>query len=221
MIFEDRPQAGTELAGHLKHLREKSPIVLALPRGGVVVAYPVARALEAPLEVIIARKLGAPGHEEFGFGAIGPGGVRVINESAARYLGLTPADIDRVARRELAEMNRRTQKYQQQRRPVDLAGRTVVLVDDGLATGVTARAAIVAIRQKQPEKIVLAVPVAPAETVQELSPEVDELVCLATPPNFQAIGQWYARFDQVSDDEVLDLLERAHYEHSAALAHRS
>ena len=208
MVFRDRRDAGKQLSERLLHLRGHSPIVLALPRGGVVVGNEVARALGAPLEVIVARKLGAPGNPEFGFGAIGPGGERVLDRNTVRMLGLTEADIELVAREELQELERRLHHYRGDRPMPELRGRTAIVVDDGLATGVTARAALRAVRRMQPARLVLAVPVSPPDTAESMAAEVDEFVCLHTPPGFMAVGQWYEVFYQTSDEEVLQILER-------------
>jgi len=212
MMFHDRAEAGRRLAERLQELRAENPIVLALPRGGVPVGYEVARALGAPLDVMIARKLGAPDQPELGVGAIAPGGVRVLNEEAVRALGLSDAKIDAIAAKEEQEMARRLRRFRGDRPPPEIRGRTVILVDDGLATGVTARAAIRAIRKEGPRRIIFAVPVCASETADALAKEVDDLVCLEAPPSFGAVGLWYQNFEQTSDAEVLTLLERARRE---------
>jgi len=209
LVFEDRASAGRLLAQDLLAYKKDNPTVLALPRGGVVVGYEIARALNAPLDVIVARKLGAPGHEELGIGAIAPGGVRVLDEMAVQWLGITEAQLQRVMARETEEMNRRLRLYRGERPLPDVKNRTVILVDDGLATGVTARAAILSLRQQQPRRLVLAVPVCAAETAERLRQEVDDLVCASIPPYFRAVGIWYHRFEQTTDQEVIDLLDRA------------
>ena len=208
MVFKDRTEAGRQLADRLRELRKENPIVLALPRGGVPVGYEVARALDAPLDVIIARKLGAPEQPELGIGAIAPGGVRVLNEEAIRMLGLSDAEIDTIASEAEQELARRLRRFRGDRPPPDLRGRTVLLVDDGLATGVTAKAAIRAIRKEGPRRIVFAVPVCASDTAQALAEEVDDLICLEAPPYFGAVGLWYRNFEQTPDEEVLALLER-------------
>lgn len=218
MIYEDREDAGRRLAERLMSYRDADPYILALPRGGVVVGYEVARALSAPLDVVIARKLGAPIQPEFGFGAVAPGGVRVLNEEAVRMLGLTDRDVDRIVAHEMQEIDRRTRQYRDERPPPDVRNRTAILVDDGLATGVTALAAVQAVRKWGPRRLVLAVPVAPPQAVEALSPHVDELVCLDTPASFQAVGQWYYEFPQTTDQEVIDLLQSAE-RHAAQGAH--
>ena len=216
LVFENRKQAGRILAGHLLRFRGEKPIVLALPRGGVVVGHEVAKALDAPLDVIVARKLGAPGREEFGIGAIAPGGVRVLDGAAIAWLGISARAIELAIERETGEMNRRLLLYRGDRTFPDLRGRTVILVDDGLATGVTARAAILFLRQQQPRRVVLATPVCAKETAERMRPEVDDLVCVSIPPDFQAVGAWYLRFDQTTDQEVIELLTRAGSDKDAA-----
>jgi putative phosphoribosyl transferase len=186
-------------------------VVLALPRGGVVVGYEVARALSAPLDVVVARKLGAPGQRELGIGAIAPGGVRIVDEWAVRTLGISQAAIDKVTAEETAEMERRLKHYRGDRPVPDLRDRTAIIVDDGLATGVSARAAIQSVRQQGPARIVLAVPVCASETAAALRAEVDEVVCAEMPADFYAVGLWYENFDQTSDEEVTDLLRRAEH----------
>ena len=212
MLFDDRTDAGRQLASHLSHLADAAPVVLALPRGGVVVGFEVARALRAPLDVIVTRKLGAPDQPEFGFGAIGPGDVRVIDQRTVRMLSLSQSQIERVATRELAEMARREELYRQGTAAPDVAGRTVIVIDDGAATGVTMRAAIRSVRTGGPGRIICALPVAPPETAEILARGVDELVCLSQPANFVAVGQWYRHFGQTPDKQVIDLLARARKE---------
>lgn len=209
LVFEDRALAGRVLARHLLSYREERPIVLALPRGGVVVGAEIARALKAPLDVIVARKLGAPGHEELGIGAIAPGGVRVVDEQAVQWLGISEAQMERIVARETEEMNRRQRLYRGDRPGPEVQDRTVILVDDGLATGVTARAAIASLRQQKPRRLILAVPVCPVETADRLRVEVDDLICPSLPADFGAVGLWYQRFEQTTDQEVIDLLAAA------------
>jgi len=213
--FQDRADAGRRLAERLMSYCEEEPIVLALPRGGVAVGFEVARALNAPLDVVVARKLGAPAQPELGIGAIAPGGVRVLDEMAQKWLDISEARLEQIVARETAEMERRLLLYRGEKSLPDIQGRTVIVVDDGLATGVTARAAIRAIRQQNPRRIVLAVPVCAAESCDALSPEVDDLLCLLEPPYFQAVGLWYEDFAQVSDEEVVRLLEQARTERAA------
>jgi predicted phosphoribosyltransferase len=207
--FRDRVNAGKVLAEHLrKYAGRPDVIVLALPRGGVPVAYEVAKALGAPLDVFIVRKLGVPGHEEYAMGAVASGGVRVLNEDVVRGLGLNDIAVERVAARELAELNRRERLYRGDRPEPDLKGRTVILVDDGLATGSTMKAAVKALAARGPARIVVAVPIAAADTCQALRREVDEVVCAVTPEPFHAVGLWYDDFRQTSDEEVHDLLAK-------------
>jgi putative phosphoribosyl transferase len=214
--FADRTEAGQLLAQLLLRYRnDPSVIVLALPRGGVPVAYEVARALEAPLDVFIVRKLGVPGHEEYAMGAIATGGVRVMNPDVAG-LRIPAAAIDAVAERERRELTRREKLYRGDRPPLVIADRTVILVDDGLATGSTMRAAVVAVRKQNPRRIVVAVPVAAVETCAEFRDEVDEVVCAMTPDPFAAVGVWYHDFEQTSDDQVHALLDGARREHAGA-----
>lgn len=209
MLFRDRADAGRRLAEELTRYRDEAPLVLALPRGGVVVGYEVARALGASLDIIVARKLGAPYQPELGIGAVAPGDVRVLDDAAIHLLGISKAQIEQTVAEERREVERRLQCYRGDRPLPYLGGRTVILVDDGLATGVTARAAIQAIRRQAPRRLVLAVPVCPPETAEALRPLVDDLVALSTPPDFHAVGLWYETFAQTTDDEVIALLERA------------
>lgn len=215
LIFEDRADAGRVLARKLLAYKQDNPIVLALPRGGVVVGYEVAHALQAPLDVIVARKLGAPGHEELGIGAIAPGGVYLLDEQSMEWLGITEAQLQRVIARETEEVNRRLRLYRGRRPVLDVQDRTVILVDDGLATGVTARAAILSLRKQHPRRLIVAVPVCAPETAERVRAEVDDLICASNPPYFQAVGLWYRNFEQTTDQEVIDLLERAAQEGTA------
>ena len=205
--FRDRRDAGGKLARILERYRQELPVVFALPRGGVPVAYEVARSLGAPLDVLVARKLGAPDQPEFGIGAVAPGGVRVLNEYAVGRLGIPAGYLDRITAQETAEVERRLRHFRGDRPETGVAGRTAILVDDGLATGVTARAAVEALRLRGPGRLVLAAPVCAAQTAERLRPEVDDLVCLRCPPDLGAIGFWYVNFDQTSDEEVIKLLE--------------
>jgi predicted phosphoribosyltransferase len=189
--------------------RDGDVIVLALPRGGVPVGYEVAQALDTPLDVFLVRKLGVPGHEELAMGAIASGGVRVLNDSILRGLRIAPRRIDEVAARELAELRRRERAYRGDRPPPDVRNKVVILVDDGLATGATMRAAAEALRRIAPRKIVIAVPAASPETCEEFRSEVDEIVCALTPDPFYAVGVWYEDFAATTDEEVRDLLSRA------------
>jgi putative phosphoribosyl transferase len=210
--FRDREDAGRRLAERLAGYRGESPIVFALPRGGVPVGYEIAHALEAPLDIFISRKLGAPGREEFGIGAVAQGGVRVLNERAVEALEIPEEYIERVAKEEAEEIERRLRILRGDRPELEVEGRTAVLVDDGLATGVTARAAVEALRQRNPGRLVLAVPVCAAQSVELLRLEVDEMVCLEAPSKLMAISLWYQDFYQVEDEQVVELLERARRE---------
>lgn len=208
--FRDRFEAGRYLASGLKHYAGRpNLLVLALPRGGVPVAYEVARALHAPLDVMLVRKLGVPGHEELAMGAIASGGIRVISDDVVRALGLPDRAIATVAAQEEHELQRREHLYRGDRPPPDVRGKTVILVDDGLATGSTMRAAIAALKAQGSERLVVAVPVAAAETCEAIQREVDEVVCALAPEPFLAVGQWYQDFSQISDEEVRQLLRRA------------
>ncbi len=209
MLFEDRADAGRRLAGRLASYADERPVVFALPRGGVPVGAEVSRALGAPLEVIVARKLGAPGQPEFGIGAVAPGGVRILNERAVQVLGIPEDYLDRVSAHESAEAERRLRLFRGDRPYPDLETRTAILVDDGLATGVTARAALLALRRLNPRWLVLAVPVCAPQTAELLRPETDDLVCLLMPTDLEAVGFWYRNFEQVPDEEVVRLLEEA------------
>ena len=208
--FHDRAQAGQQLAARLKdYAGRPDVIVLALPRGGVPVAYEVARGLRAPLDVFVVRKLGMPGHEEYAIGALASGGVRLINEQAVELHGLDPREIDRVAAAEQTELERRERSYRGERPFPDLRGKTVVLVDDGLATGSTMHAAVQALRVEGPDKIVVAVPVSAADTCLSFRDVADDVVCIMTPDPFYAVGLWYEDFSQTTDEEVHELLDRA------------
>ena len=207
MRFTDRVDAGKRLAALLDAYAGADVVVLALPRGGVPVAAEIARALGAPLDVLGVRKLGAPQQPEFGIGAIAEGGVRVVDRESAAMAGLGEQDIAAIERRERAELQRRVHEYRGDRGLPELAGRTVIVVDDGLATGVTARAACRAIRSHGPARLSLAVPVAPPRSGEALRSEADDVVVVQTPASLVSVGGWYDVFDQVSDVEVLRLLE--------------
>lgn len=208
--FRDRREAGRVLAQALaRYANRPDVLVLALPRGGVPVAYEVARALGAPLDVFLVRKLGIPGHEELAMGAVATGGVRVLNDQVVRGLGIPERIIDAVAERERQELARRERLYRGDRPPPDVRGRTVILVDDGLATGSTMMAAIKALRQQEPASIVVAVPTASAETCEALRDDAEEVVCATTPEPFYAVGLWYDDFSQTTDEEVRELLADA------------
>src|SRR2546421_1153509 len=211
MIFRDRTDAGRQLSARLtRYANRNDVLVLALPRGGMPVAYEVAKELKAPLDVFLVRKLGVPGYEELAMGAIASGGVRVVNEDVVQHLGIAPEVIDAVAAREQGELERRERAYRDERPAPDVRGRTVILVDDGLATGSTMRAAALALRQKGPARVVVAVPVASREACEEFRGEVDDVVCAATPEPFMGVGRWYEDFSQTTDEEVRSLLARPH-----------
>ena len=210
MIFINRQEAGRKLASRLtKYTDRPDTIVLGVPRGGVPIAYEVATTLHLPLDVFVLRKLGVPGHEELAFGAIGSGGVRVLNSNVVEELGITAQHISSVTRAERQELERRERLFRGNRPPLDVHERIVILVDDGIATGASIRAAIAALRQMEPAALVIATPVAPLRTCNLLRPEVDELVCLEMPEPFYGVGQFYHDFSQVSDEEVTELLDRA------------
>ncbi len=209
-VFRNRQEAGRLLAGRLAAYADRADVViLALPRGGVPVAFEIAAALHAPLDVMVVRKLGVPGHEELAMGAIASGGVQVVNQDVVRSLGLSPAVLESVAAAEYQELIRRERAYRGSRESAIVEGRTVILVDDGLATGSTMRAAVAALRKRAPARIVVAVPTAAPETCEELKAEVDEMVCATTPTPFYGVGQWYDDFSQTTDEEVRGLLEQA------------
>jgi predicted phosphoribosyltransferase len=210
MYFRDRRDAGRLLAQRLAAYAHRSDVVvLALPRGGVPVAYEVARALHVPLDVFLVRKLGLPGHEELAMGAVASGGVRVLNRDVVEQLNIPAEVIDAVARRELQELERRERAYRGDRPFPEVRGKTVILVDDGLATGSTMRAAAEALRQQGPARLVVAVPAGSPETCDEFRNEVDEIVCGIMPDPFYAVGLWYDDFSQVTDDEVREILAEA------------
>jgi predicted phosphoribosyltransferase len=207
--FADRREAGSELAGRLQaYAGRPDVIVLALPRGGVPVGYEVARALSAPLDVFLVRKLGVPGHRELAMGALASGGVRVLDQRLIDYLGVPQNAIDAITREEQLELQRRERAYRETAAP-DLANRLVILVDDGLATGSTMRAAVQAIRQQQPARVIVAVPVGSPEACRDLSTVADDVVCARAPEHFAAVGQWFRDFSQTTDDEVRTLLAQA------------
>ncbi|MGW0315916.1 alpha/beta family hydrolase [Streptomyces flavidovirens] len=209
MLFTDRADAGQRLAQAVRHLEGEKPVVLGLPRGGVPVAFEVARALGAPLDVVVVRKLGVPYHRELGFGAIGEGGARVISEDIVRRSGVGPDEVAAVERAEEAELERRAVRFRGDRPRLPLDGRTVVVVDDGIATGATAAAACEVVRAQGAARVVLAVPVAAPDAVARLSSQVDDVVCLSVPPMFRAVGEWYENFTQTPDEEVVALLAQA------------
>ncbi len=210
MLFSDRREAGRLLAAGLSEFADRPDVlVLALPRGGVPVAFEVASALHVPLDVFVVRKLGAPGQEELAIGAIASGGVRVVNREVVRILCIPHSLLEAITAREQPELERRERAYRGDRPAPQIQGRTVILVDDGLATGSSMRAAAAALHQRNPARIVVAVPVAARATCEELQEEVDQVVCAATPEPFLGVGQWYRDFSQTTDEEVRDLLQCA------------
>jgi putative phosphoribosyl transferase len=210
MLFHNRTHAGRVLATMLEEYRQRPELlVLALPRGGVPVAFEIALALHASLDVFLVRKLGLPGQEELAMGAIATGGVRVLNDDIVKHLGIPDHVIEAVTQAEQRELARRELAYRGGRQPPDVRGRAVILVDDGLATGSTMRAAARALRQQRPACIIVAVPVAAASTCQEFRQEVNRIICATTPEPFYGVGQWYEDFSQTTDEEVRILLERA------------
>lgn len=210
-MFTDRRDAGRQLAARLLHHKAHEPVVLALPRGGVPVGYEIATALDAPLDIVVVRKLGAPGQPELGIGAVVDGDhpQSVLNEDVMQALEVSQAYLERQVDLELQEIRRRQERYRGGRAALPVTGRTAIVVDDGIATGGSVRAALRAVRRSSPRRLVLAIPVAPPETVEALRAEVDELVCLYTPPFFMAVGEFYDNFEQTSDEEVIQLLTAA------------
>ena len=210
MIYRDRIDAGKQLAARLSDYADRDDVlVLALPRGGVPVAYEVAKALPAPLDIFLVRKLGVPGHEELAMGAISTGGARVINADVVDYLRIPARVVDAVVDTELRELERRERLYRGARAEPDVSGKTVILVDDGLATGSTMRAAVEALRHQNPARMVVAVPVSAPQNCDEYRMGVDEIICAQTPEPFMGVGRWYRDFSQTSDEEVREILARS------------
>jgi len=207
-LFQNRSDAGYQLAQKLKSYQAENPIILALPRGGVSIGYEVAVVLKAPLGVFVVRKVGAPWNPEFGIGAVAPG-VQILDTESLQILGIKPSQIEGIIKQEQQEVKRRQELYQQDENLSYITGKTIILVDDGVATGVTTRAAIQAIKHLKPAKFILAIPVGPRDTIEELRHLVDDLICLESPFSFYAVGAFYLSFPQVSDEEVIALLESA------------
>jgi len=214
--FADRADAGRQLAAHLLPLADRRPLVFGLPRGGVPVAEKVAGLLGAPLEILAVRKLGSPHNPEYGIGAIAEGGTRVFDPEALALLEIDGGELVRIVERETAELRRRVAAYRGNREPLSASDRTVIVVDDGVATGVTDTAALREIRRRRPRRLILAVPVCPPDSLARLRAEADQVVCLLAPPRMQGVGQWYADFGQVSDAEVVAALARARERDAAA-----
>ncbi|MGM9454615.1 phosphoribosyltransferase [Legionella bozemanae] len=209
MNYDDRYQAGRVLVGLLKNYAKRTDvIVLALPRGGVPVGYEIAQKLSLPLDIFIVRKLGVPGHEELAMGAIASGGITVLNEEIVNLLHISTEAIDTIQKSEQEELLRREQVYRGKKPFPELSGKTIILVDDGIATGYTMRAAIAALKQKKPAKLIVAIPVAARSTCDEIAPLVDEIICPMRPVNFYAVGLWYNDFSQTTDEEVMQLLQQ-------------
>lgn len=216
MRFYDRFDAGQRLTERLRQYQKESPLIFATPRGGVPVGYEVAHELEAPLEIIVSRKIGAPSHPEFGIGAVAEGGVVYLDPRALSILDLTESELEARVAEETREMERQVRHYREGRPLPEVRGRTVILVDDGIATGTTVRAALRALRQRGPRKLILALPVAAEEPLAQLAEEADEIICLNTPNPFIAVGLWYRHFQPVSEAEVFSLLDRARRERRQA-----
>lgn len=209
MLFKDRHDAGLQLAETLVKYKDDKPIILALPRGGVVVGYEIAKKIKAPLDIIVALKIGAPFHLEFGIGAIAPNGIRVFNNETLNLLTASKLQIEQIIKEKTIEMNRRINLYRKDLPELDINQKTVIIVDDGLATGMTTKAALMSIKQRKPKKIILAVPVCPPDAANEFRKEVDEFLCPNVFPDFYAVGAYYESFEQLDDDEVIDLLTKA------------
>jgi putative phosphoribosyl transferase len=208
-MFRDRVDAGKKLAKELLEYKESNPVVLAIPRGGVVVGYEVAKELAAPLDIVVPRKIPAPYNPELGIGAVAQDGTIIIDSEIKKYVSFSDEYVQEEAKRQIKEIERRTKAYRRDRESISIKNRVIILVDDGLATGVTMRAAIRSIRKQNPKKIVVAVPVGPPGTVQKIKEEADEVISLITFEPFEAVGQFYSDFSQTSDDEVIEILQKA------------
>jgi len=209
MIYKDRDDAGIALAEELQKYKDEKPIIMALPRGGVVLGYEVAKALKAPLDVIVPRKIGAPQNPEYGIGAIAPGQIAILNNEAIRALNIPPQAVEQIIEKETVEMNRRINLYRKNLPDLDLHNKTVIVVDDGIATGVSTLAAVLSVKLLKPKHIVLAVPVCPIDAGDKFEGHVDEFICLNAMSEFYAVGLYYQNFDQTTDEEVIDLLQKA------------
>ena len=209
MVYKDRQDAGRKLAESLTKYIDEEPVIIALPRGGVVIGYEVAKKLHAPLDIIVARKIGAPFQPELGVGAIAQNGIRIINSETIRLLGVTEPQIEQIIKWETSEMDRRISLYRKGLPSLNLHGKTVIVVDDGLATGISTRAAVRSVKQMHPKKIILAVPVCPHDSAEKFRQEVDDFFCLNEPADFYAVGSHYADFKQVTDEEVIDIMQMA------------
>jgi putative phosphoribosyl transferase len=211
--FQDRYEAGQALAAKLEHhAGDPDVVVLALPRGGVPVGYEVSQALNAPLDIFLVRKIGVPGYEELAMGAVASGGVKIFNHEVLQRLGISERILDGIVREKERELEQQEKAYRGERPPTQIEGRTVILVDDGLATGASMRAAVQAVKKKSAKSVIVAVPVGSADTCNQLQSEVDEVICGMTPEPFYAVGAWYSDFMQVTDEEVRELLDRAAHE---------
>jgi putative phosphoribosyl transferase len=217
--FRNRSEAGKLLASRLAHYSDRVDVrVLALPRGGVPVAFEIARAIHAPLDIFLVRKLGVPGYEELAMGAVASGNVRLLQNDVVEAFGISPSIIEAATQSALEELGRREELYRGSHPAPEVHGQTIIVVDDGLATGSTMRVAVTALKQQQPKRTIVAVPVAAPETCEELSRAVDEIICLETPTSFSAVGLWYECFSQVTDDEVRELLARAGSKQASGLS---
>lgn len=209
MVFENRQEAGKKLAAQVFKYRKENPFILAMPRGGVPIGYEVAEVLQAPLDVIVVRKIGLSSNREFGIGAIAEGGIRVLDQTSIEVLGIDDSELEDTITLEEKELQRRVEIYRGGKPLPNLEGKTAILVDDGMATGITAKAAITSVKKLNPKKIILATPVCVLDTVESLKDRVDDVICLSTPYEFMAVGLWYRDFKQVSDEEVIGLLKKA------------
>lgn len=209
MIYKNRQDAGKQLAENLKKYAKENPIIMALPRGGVILGYEVAKELKAPLDVIVPRKIGAPQNPEFAIGAIAPKLVVILNDEIIKYLNIQKQYVEQIIQKETIEMNRRINLYRKNLPDLDLKNRTVIIVDDGIATGLTTQAAVLSIKLLNPKKIILAIPVCPSNANEKFEQHVNEFICLNVISDFHAVGVYYENFNQITDDEVINLLQKA------------